>query len=93
MTYQGNKQLLFFREAGDDWRWTLQSINGNKMCNSGEGYENYGDMVSAAKSSLDLFSLPEERKVLQQDSFIVHRRSDQVEVILVAAPDADDENG
>jgi uncharacterized protein YegP (UPF0339 family) len=37
---------LYF-EAYQGWRWTLWSSNGRKIANSGEGYVNKADAVSA----------------------------------------------
>jgi uncharacterized protein YegP (UPF0339 family) len=37
---------LYF-ESFQGWRWTLWSTNGRKIANSGEGYVNKADAISA----------------------------------------------
>jgi len=32
-----------YRDANDQWRWTLYAANGKKIANSGEGYFNQLD--------------------------------------------------
>ncbi len=36
-----------YHEATQGWRWTLWSANGRKIANSGEGYVNKSDALSA----------------------------------------------
>lgn len=84
--YQRNKKCLFYQDETGEWRWKLVAHNGNTMADSGEGYKNYDDMRDVAASALDLHPALEQ-KSLQQDSFVVQRRMDQVTVVLVAAPE------
>lgn len=36
-----------YNESFQGWRWTLWSSNGRKIANSGEGYVNKADAISA----------------------------------------------
>jgi len=36
-----------YRDANLHWRWTLYASNGRKIANSGEGYFNKADCLSA----------------------------------------------
>ncbi|MEQ9448484.1 MAG: DUF1508 domain-containing protein [Rhodospirillaceae bacterium] len=36
---------LVYRDANNQWRWTLYAANGRKIANSGEGYFNRDDCV------------------------------------------------
>lgn len=42
-------QLTFvvYKDKADEWRWTLTHENSNKMADSGEGYKNKADCLSA----------------------------------------------
>jgi uncharacterized protein YegP (UPF0339 family) len=38
---------LLYKDAGNQWRWTLYAANNYKIANSGEGYYNKADATSA----------------------------------------------
>lgn len=38
-----------YKDVQGYWRWTLYAGNGNKIANSGEGYHNRADALSAIK--------------------------------------------
>jgi uncharacterized protein len=38
--------FTLFRDAADEWRWTLHASNHRKIADSGEGYVNKADAVA-----------------------------------------------
>jgi uncharacterized protein YegP (UPF0339 family) len=53
MEVQMNYEM--YADARGEWRWSLQSGNGRKIANSGEGYKNKQDCLAAielVKSSM-----------------------------------------
>ena len=38
-----------YKDASGYWRWTLYAANNRKIANSGEGYHNKADALSAIK--------------------------------------------
>ena len=39
-----------YKDASDEWRWRLKSVNGNVLADSGEGYKNKQDCRDAIDS-------------------------------------------
>ena len=43
------KQFVIYKDASNEWRWTLYADNAKKIADSGEGYKNRGDCIHGAK--------------------------------------------
>lgn len=46
---EANMAYYVYRDVAGQWRWYLQAGNGRKLANSGEGYFNKSDCVSAIR--------------------------------------------
>ncbi|MBL3607258.1 YegP family protein [Rhodovulum sulfidophilum] len=57
MTYQ------LYKDANGFWRWTLFAANGRKIANSGEGYHNKSDAVSAINLVKGSSTAPVQEKI------------------------------
>jgi uncharacterized protein len=47
MAHPHNLSFHVYRDHVSQWRWFLQAGNGKKIANSGEGYFNRADCISA----------------------------------------------
>jgi uncharacterized protein YegP (UPF0339 family) len=39
-------RIVEYKDAKDEWRWRVESLNGDTLSDSGEGYKNRKDMLS-----------------------------------------------
>lgn len=46
------KRLTLYKDAANQWRWTVKSSNGRIVADSSEGYEHRADCI---KQAIDLF--------------------------------------
>ena len=49
---------FLYKDQGNQWRWTLYAANNRKIANSGEGYHNKIDAISAINLVKGSFGAP-----------------------------------
>lgn len=43
------KQFVIYKDAANEWRWTLYAANSKKISDSAEGYKNKADCIHGAR--------------------------------------------
>jgi uncharacterized protein YegP (UPF0339 family) len=43
------KQFVIYKDARNEWRWTLYAANSRKIADGAEGYQNRADCIHGAR--------------------------------------------